>query len=84
MTLGKLEKQVLIWLDDEKTVKPSVTDAMYKFARFTRSAGERSGHSNYAQISHLLDRLVEKGFIEIWNRNRTDCEIIRTEKQHEL
>jgi hypothetical protein len=77
--LGKLELQVLLWLDNryrESITSTSIPLVMGKFARFTRKAGARSGSFNYAQISKILDKLTEKGFIEIRNRGRADAEII--------
>jgi hypothetical protein len=78
MRLGKLEKEVLAWIEKEND--PEVISALHTFARFTRSVHDRSGHFNFAQISKLLDRLEVKGLIEIKNRYRMDARITLKEK----
>ncbi len=82
MKLGKLEKEVLKYLDNNKDNHISFSDIGSKFARFTRNAGDRTGHSNYSQISHLLERLVNKGLIKIENCGRTDNKVIRTNQNY--
>jgi len=79
MRLGKLEKEILVWLDEQKEY-PSPAEIEHTFARFTRGAGDRSGHSNYSQIWNILKRLEKKGFLVIMNPNRTNSQVIRVGK----
>ena len=80
MRLGKLEKEILEWLDEQKEY-PSMSEVGYKFARFTRNAGDRTGHSNFSQIWDVLERLEKKGFVTLLNRGRTDSQVIRVGKR---
>ena len=80
MRLGKLEKEILDWMDEQKE-SPSVPDILHRFARYTKKAGDRNSYSNYSQISRVLDRLEEKNVIIIINRRTTNSKIIRVDEK---
>lgn len=75
MRLGSMERKIMAWLNDPKTICPRPIEAVYKFAHFRHKAGDRTGYTDFSQIWKVLDRMEAKGWIEIENRRRTDSRI---------
>ena len=68
MRIGKVERKILDYLDAHFPLCSG-----HKFGRFVRGIYDRTGHTNFAQISQILNRLEGKGLIHIENRGKTNA-----------
>jgi len=84
MRIGKVERKILDYLDAHPRENISPSALGHKFGRFVRGIYDRTGHTNFAQISQILNRLEGKGLIHIENRGKTSAQVIRTNTKERL